>query len=178
MHTTYAMDTCIETNEDRAFGLEAYSRYIPGICKGLECVRHIPQADIFLTDYSRWIPDDSWRVMLLRIPDDIHCLMWPKCKICKIICTICTICNHDFNMSNMHSPLCWYSMFSLRYTEYLLRSIRSEVSFHSGMHRAFKQSYRLCERRFVRTINLQKGFSLLEAVNDGSGKEMVWVPKI
>ncbi len=39
-----------------------------------------------------------------------------------------------------------------------------------------------CERRFVRifvrTFDLQKGFSLSEAVNDGSGKEMVWVPKI
>jgi hypothetical protein len=44
----------------------------------------------------------------------------------------------------------------------------------------FKQLYRLCERRFVRTFDLQKleGFSLSEAFNDGSGKEMVWVPKI
>ncbi len=39
----------------------------------------------------------------------------------------------------------------------------------------FKQLYRLCERRFVRTIDSQKGFSLSEAVYDGSGKEMVWV---
>jgi hypothetical protein len=31
--------------------------------------------------------------------------------------------------------------------------------------------YRLCERRFVRTIDLQKGFSLSEAVDDGAGKE-------
>jgi hypothetical protein len=42
----------------------------------------------------------------------------------------------------------------------------------------YKQLYRLCERRFVRTFDLQKGFSLSEAVNDGSGKGMVWVPKI
>jgi hypothetical protein len=37
------------------------------------------------------------------------------------------------------------------------------------MHRAgvYKQLYRLCERRFVRTFDLQKGFSLSEAVNDG-----------
>ncbi len=27
MHMTYAMDTCIETNENRAFGTEVYSRY-------------------------------------------------------------------------------------------------------------------------------------------------------
>ena len=38
--------------------------------------------------------------------------------------------------------------------------------------------YRLWEQRFVRTFDLQKGVSLSEAVNDGSGKEMVWVPKI
>ena len=42
----------------------------------------------------------------------------------------------------------------------------------------YKQLYRLCERRFVRTFDLQKGFSLSEAANDGSGKEMIWVPKI
>ncbi len=42
----------------------------------------------------------------------------------------------------------------------------------------FQQLYCLCERRFVRTFDLQKGFSLSEAVNDGSGREMVWVPKI
>jgi hypothetical protein len=28
MHTTYGMDTCIETNEILAFGMEVYSRYI------------------------------------------------------------------------------------------------------------------------------------------------------
>jgi hypothetical protein len=33
MHTTYGMDTCIETNEILAFGMEVYSRYIPGMCK-------------------------------------------------------------------------------------------------------------------------------------------------
>ncbi len=42
----------------------------------------------------------------------------------------------------------------------------------------FKQLYRLCERRFVCTIDLQKVLSLSEAVNDGCGKEMVWLPKI
>jgi hypothetical protein len=31
------------------------------------------------------------------------------CKICKVICKICKICKHDFNMQNMHSPLCWWS---------------------------------------------------------------------
>ena len=56
--------------------------------------------------------------------------------------------------------------------------IRSEVSFRSSMQFCFKQLYRLCERRFVRTFALQKEFSHLEAVHDGSGKEMVWVPKI
>ncbi len=33
-------------------------------------------------------------------------------------------------------------------------------------------------RRFARTFDLQEGFSLSEAVNDGSGKEVVWVLKI
>jgi hypothetical protein len=28
-------------------------------------------------------------------------------KICKIICKICIICKTDFNMQNMHCPLCW-----------------------------------------------------------------------
>ncbi len=41
-----------------------------------------------------------------------------------------------------------------------------------------------CERSFVRTFDLQKGFNLSEAVNDAAGpgqwlwEEMVWVPKI
>ncbi len=43
MHMTYAIDTCIKTNENRAFGTEVYSRYIPGICKDLDYVRHIPE---------------------------------------------------------------------------------------------------------------------------------------
>ncbi len=55
MHTTYGMDTCIETNEIIAFGMEVYSRYIPGICKNLEYVRHIP--DICLTYDTIRIPD-------------------------------------------------------------------------------------------------------------------------
>ena len=57
MHTTYGMDTYIETNEILAFGMEVYSRYIPDICKNLEYVRHIP--DICLTYDSDTI----------RIPD-------------------------------------------------------------------------------------------------------------
>ena len=58
MHTTYGMDTCIETNEILAFGMEVYSRYIPDICKNLEYVRHIP--DICLTYDTIRIPDDSF----------------------------------------------------------------------------------------------------------------------
>ncbi len=58
MHTTYGMDTCIETNEILAFGLEVYSRYIPDICKILEYVRHIP--DICLTYDTILIPDGVW----------------------------------------------------------------------------------------------------------------------
>ena len=58
MHTTYGMDTCIETNEILAFGrMEVYSRYIPGICKNLEYVRHIP--DTCLTYDTIRIPDAS-----------------------------------------------------------------------------------------------------------------------
>ena len=45
-------------------------------------------------------------ICLICSLEQIDCLICPICKICKIICTICTICNHDFNMSNMHSPLC------------------------------------------------------------------------
>ena len=56
MHTTYGMDTCIETNEILAFGMEVYSRYIPDICKNLEYVRHIP--DICLTYDTIRIPDE------------------------------------------------------------------------------------------------------------------------
>ncbi len=74
-----------------------------------------------------------------------------------------------------YMTLFWYI---LRVSTYC-QSIRSEVSFQTSMHRAFfKQLYRLCERRFVRIFDLQKGFSFSEAVNDGSGKEMVWVLKI
>ncbi len=57
MHTTYGMDTCIETNEILAFGMEVYSRYMPGICKNLEYVRHIP--DICLTYDTIRIPDEQ-----------------------------------------------------------------------------------------------------------------------
>jgi hypothetical protein len=55
MHTTYGMDTCIDTNEIIAFGMEVYSRYMPGIYKNLEYVRHIP--DICLTYNTIRIPD-------------------------------------------------------------------------------------------------------------------------
>ncbi len=55
MRTTYGMDTCIETNEIVAFGMEVYSRYIPGICKNMEDVRHIP--DICLRYDTLRIPD-------------------------------------------------------------------------------------------------------------------------
>ncbi len=55
MHTTYGMDACIKINEILAFGMEVYSRYIPGICKNLEYVRHIP--DICLTYNTIRIPD-------------------------------------------------------------------------------------------------------------------------
>ena len=62
MHTTYGMDTCIETNEILAFGMEVYSRYIPDICKNLEYVRHIP--DICLTYDTIRIPDGGiWQYM-------------------------------------------------------------------------------------------------------------------
>ncbi len=56
MHTTYGMDACIETNEILAFGMKLYSRYIPGICKNLEYVRHI--SDICLTYDTIRIPDE------------------------------------------------------------------------------------------------------------------------
>ncbi len=46
-------------------------------------------------------------ICLICSLEQIDCLICPICKICKIICTICAICNHAFNMSNMHSPLCW-----------------------------------------------------------------------
>ena len=62
------------------------------------------------------------------------------------------------------------------YLNFLLSVLKSH--FNRACIGLFKQLYRLCERRFVRTFDLQKGFSFSEAVNDGSGKEMVWVPKI
>jgi hypothetical protein len=70
--------------------------------------------------------------------------------------------------------------YAKQYAEYhdATKSIRSEVSFNLTCIRLFKPLYCLCERRFVRTFDLQKGFSLSEAVNEGSGKEMVWVQKI
>ncbi len=73
MHTTYAMDICIETNENRAFGTEEYSRYIPGIYKDLEYVRHIP--DICLTYDTIRIPD----VYILHISKR-HCIL-VYCKV-------------------------------------------------------------------------------------------------
>ena len=61
MCTTYAMDTCIETNENIAIGMEVYSRHMPGICKGLEYVRHM--SDICLT-YGFQMSDSELRVRL------------------------------------------------------------------------------------------------------------------
>ncbi len=79
MHTTYGMDTCIETNEILAFGMEVYSRYIPDICKNLEYVRHIP--DICLTYDTIRIPDVNekvWRNGCSVDPEHIagasHCM--------------------------------------------------------------------------------------------------------
>jgi hypothetical protein len=43
MHATYGMDTCIETNEILAFGMEVYSRYIY-----LAYVRIWNMSDIYL----------------------------------------------------------------------------------------------------------------------------------
>ncbi len=48
----------------------------------------------------------------------------------------------------------------------------SVLKSHFNRTRSFLNSL-----RFVRTFDSQKGFSHSEAVNDGSGKEMVWVPK-
>jgi hypothetical protein len=39
-------------NEIIAFGMEVYSRYIPGMCKNLEYVRHIPDIIVCLTYYD------------------------------------------------------------------------------------------------------------------------------
>jgi hypothetical protein len=67
MHTPYAMDICIETNEDMvlpAFGMKVYSRYIPDICKRLEYVRHMP--DICLTYDTIRIPDAITRSLPLQ----------------------------------------------------------------------------------------------------------------
>ena len=38
--------------------------------------------------------------------------MWKYAKICKKYSIICKICQHDFNMQNMHSPLCWWRKYS------------------------------------------------------------------
>jgi hypothetical protein len=60
MHTTYAIDTCIENNENRGFGTGVYSRYIciPGICKELEYVRHVPEICLTYGTSIR-IPDED-----------------------------------------------------------------------------------------------------------------------
>ncbi len=63
-------------------------------------------------------------------------------------------------------------------------SVRSLISNEPALSFVLNSCIVFCERRFVRTFDLQKGFSLRvsEAVNhdDGCGnlKEMVWVPKI
>jgi hypothetical protein len=68
-----------------------------------------------------------------------------------------------------------------------LTSIRSEVSFQTSMQcHAFKLGFLSCNcivfakkdsSSFAQSI-CKKIFSLLKAVNDGSGKDMVWVLKI
>jgi hypothetical protein len=58
------MDTCIETNENIAFGMEVYSRYMPGICKGLEYVRHM--SFVCLTFDTIWIPDVNQELISLN----------------------------------------------------------------------------------------------------------------
>ncbi len=75
MHTTYGMDTCIETNEILAFGImmEVYSRYIPGICKNLEYVRHIP-------DILRLV---CLTYDTIQIPDGLLMILF---KLAKSIC--------------------------------------------------------------------------------------------
>ncbi len=78
MHTTYGMDTCIETNEIIAFGMEVYSRYVPCICKNLDYVRHIPVRhipDICLT-YS-----DSDTIVRTRIPDVVGVIAFAHTRI-------------------------------------------------------------------------------------------------
>ncbi len=56
---TYAMDTSFETNEIRALGTDVYPRYIPGICKNLEYVRHIPDVCLTYTGNTIRIPRGS-----------------------------------------------------------------------------------------------------------------------
>jgi hypothetical protein len=77
MHTTYAMDICIETNENRVFGTELYSRYIPGIYKDLEYVRHIP--DICLTYDTIRIPDVPFRKERNAVPNQVKNHTIPVC---------------------------------------------------------------------------------------------------
>ncbi len=68
MHTTYAMDTCIETNVNRVFaslwhgGIFQVYIYIPDICKRLEYIRHMP--DTCLTYDTIRIPDVRARLLL------------------------------------------------------------------------------------------------------------------
>ncbi len=80
---------------------------------------------------------------------------------------------HGINMSVLCSdtyvPFCPI-LFRWVGFQMILVTIRSELQnlkshFAQACIKLFKQLYRLCERRFVRTIDLQKGFSLSEAVN-------------
>ena len=80
MHTTYGMDTCIETNEILAFGMEVYSRYIPDICKNLEYVRHIP--DICLTYDTIRIPGPGNRPLHIFLHINLHIGLRPKTTVC------------------------------------------------------------------------------------------------
>ncbi len=52
-----------------------------------------------------------------------------------------------------------------------LRPLSVLSHFNRACIGLFKQLYRLCERRFVRTFDLQKEFSLSEAVDDGGERD-------
>ncbi len=84
---------------------------------------------------------------------------------------------HTWQEPNMHVPCAsWWDGSSLFIPFWA--AIRSRSHFGLVCIGHFKQLYRLCERIFVRTIDLQKEFSLSKAINYGSGKEMVWVSNI
>ncbi len=117
MHTTYGMDTCTETNEILAFGMEVYSRYIPDICKNLEYVRHIP--DICLTYDTIRIPNAVLTSDIPILADSSHlpsdeayrqCLSPP----CNHLSTPCYECKpntrHFFDKIFIKVWFCWGRM--------------------------------------------------------------------